>query len=315
MTVYTYNPDNQKKLTPVANEPFLKNVPKEKLFVPTGGVQHRIRILPPWSATGLFARFAKTHWRVGASGKAFVCPDMWEEGTCPFCKTWAQIRQQYDLYQVDVLAIRANPRYYSNIINVTEPHKGVQVYTYGKRVYQMLKGIQDSGSFGDITDPINGVDLILQRTGQGMQIQDVIYPIPQHTPIQNPDWLDQLYNLDDIFSLPDLEDIEACHKTHPWRVYNPNAAAGAPASIPVFTMPPPVAPTPFAPPASVRFTPPVMPAATPSWPPAQPSPIVVETAHPAQPAPAQPAPAASTMSSIQSLEDRIRAKLTAAKPQ
>jgi hypothetical protein len=313
MPAFQYNPENQKKFTPTANEPFLKNVPKDKVFVPTPGVQHRLRFLPPWSSTGLFARFARTHWRVGGQGKAFACPDMWEEGTCPFCKVWAQIRPQYDLYQQDVLAIRPTPRYYSNVINVQEPAKGVQVYTYGKRVYQMIKGIQDSGSFGDITDAINGCDLILQRTGAGMQVQDVIYPVPQHSPIQNPDWLDQLFNLDDIFNRPDMEEVEVCFKTHPWRVYNPNgtvAAAGSYPGLPSAIPPPPAGW--MQPPANQRFTPPT------GAPILAPTPPVAAAPVSTQPpiAVAQPVetPAPSTMANIQSLEDKIRAKLNATKP-
>ena len=336
MPAFQYNSDNQKRFTPTANEPFMQNVPKEKIFVPTSGVQHRIRILPPWSALGLFARFANTHWRLGAQGNdSFPCPDIWEEGSCPFCKTWAQLRQNYDYYQADVLAIRPTPRYYSNIINVAEPAKGVQLYTYGKRVYAMIKGIQDSGSFGDITDAINGVDLVLQRTGTGMMIQDIVYPTPQHQPIQNPDWLDQLFNLDTLFTKPNQEKIETAYRTQPWRVYNPAAGIVASTSqgqgayvvqpsaplgvlqpaLQPFVMPPstggmvPPSTIGLVPPSTIGLVPPsagAIGAGTAVTPQQVAAPVT-------QPGVVAAPQVSDVMANVQSLEDKLRAKLNAAK--
>jgi hypothetical protein len=77
----------------------------------------------------------------------------------------------------------------------------------------------------------------------------MIYPTRQSTPLQNPVWLDQMFNLDTIFIKPNPDDVQACFSTQAWRIYNP-----APKGQPVYSMgsmpntPPP--------PPQQRYTPP-----------------------------------------------------------
>ncbi len=220
MTYFTYNPDAQGKFSPSGGEPFLKNVPQSKLFLPKEG-KYQIRIMPPWSQQGLFAKFVKIHWGVGLSQTIIACPDMFGQ-PCPFCDTWARLRTEYDKYKPDVDSARPARRYYSNVVNLATPQLGVLAYSYGKTVYKLLKDLQDSGQYGDITNPMNGCDIHLTRSGTGRQVQDTIYPNRDATPLQDPNWLDQMFNLDDILIQPDPDDVQAAFNTHPWKIYTPS---------------------------------------------------------------------------------------------
>jgi hypothetical protein len=129
------------------------------------------------------------------------------------------MRGNYDKYKEDISAARAMDRYFSNVINLGEPHKGVLVWAYGKLVYKQIKSIQDSGDYGDITDEENGTDLTLVRTGTGRQIQDTIYPVRQPSRLVNPAWIEEMFDLDAIFKEPDLDAITDAFKTHTWKVW------------------------------------------------------------------------------------------------
>lgn len=214
--VFKYKAEEQDKFSPDTGESFIK-VPKDKLFLPQPQ-QYRLRVLPPWSPQGLFAKYAKIHWGIGATMLRTVCPDLYTSGTCPFCKVFHQMRAvDWKAYQEDITAIRPQDRFYSNIVNLSEPHKGVQVWSFGKIIYRLLKGIQDSGDFGDITDADTGSDINLTRTGQGRNVQDTIYPVRNPSKLANPQWLNELFDLDNIFKDPDLEAIQDAFESHPWK--------------------------------------------------------------------------------------------------
>jgi hypothetical protein len=214
MAFFKYNPDEQKKFGDTG-ESFIK-VPKDKLFLPQPQ-QYKLRLLPPWSRMGLFAKYVKIHWGVGSMQLRTLCPDLYTPGSCNFCKVYHSFGDEYQNYKEEAQSVKAQDRFYSNIVNVQEPHKGVLVWSYGKTIYRLLKGIQDSSDFGDITDPDNGSDINLTRTGQGRNVQDTIYPVRNPSKLANPTWLDELFDLDSIFKEPDIAEVQAAFETHPWK--------------------------------------------------------------------------------------------------
>src|SRR5215204_1792139 len=235
MAYYAFKKDNQSKESPAQGESFLK-VPRERQFLPAEK-QYRIRIMPPWSPEGLFSRGVKTHWRVGVTQLSFVCPDVFELGSCPLCPTYLYLRNDYDNNKADVDKSRPARRWYSNCVVLNEAGKGVQVYAYGKKVYSMLMGFVESGDYGDITDPANGYDLTLIRTGSGRQVSDVLYPGKAPKAIDDPAWLDDLFDLDAVFLRPSLDDVKAAVNTIQWDTYSPGG--GKSTSIPAPTAKPP----------------------------------------------------------------------------
>jgi hypothetical protein len=222
MPFFAYNKDNQSKVVSNQSEPFLKGVPKQKQFAldTKQDCQSIIRILPPWSAEGIFALGTSVHWRVGVQSAAFICPNTVAEDKCPFCRVRAQYRGEWEKYQADLVIIGAKDRYYSNVINLQNPNLGPLVFGYGPQIYSFLKQFQESGQFGDITDPMQGRDINIARSVRGKKITDVVYPSGMPTPLMNPEWLDQMTNLDTILPEPDFELVDKCFKSHPWKVIN-----------------------------------------------------------------------------------------------
>lgn len=216
--VFKYNPEEQNKFNPGGNS--FMSVTTDKMFTPQAG-QYKVRILPPWSAKGLISKFMKTHWALGIAQLRTVCPEMHRAGSCPYCYAASVMRgNSYEKYKDDIQTARATDRYFSNVINLAEPHKGVLVWAYGKIVYKQIKSIQDSGDYGDITDDTNGTDLTLVRTGTGRQIQDTIYPVRQSTRLANPAWLEEMFDLDAVFKEPDVDAIAEAFKSQTWKVWD-----------------------------------------------------------------------------------------------
>lgn len=218
MPYFQYNKEAQNKFSVGGGEPFLKGIGQNKMFVLKEGT-YQIRLLPPWSREGLFAKFMKIHWQVGLSRSTFVCPTMFGAESCPFCEVYSQLVSEYERYSPDVNACRPARRYYSNIISMSSPGLGVLVYSYGQKVYGAFKGLQDSGDYGDITDPTTGCNITLTRQGSGRNVQDQVLPARNASPLQNADWLDDLFDLDNIFIEPDPQDVKAAFATQPWKVW------------------------------------------------------------------------------------------------
>lgn len=308
MPYYKTNVEAQSKYAPAqSREAFLKGVPNDKLFIPKEG-QYRIRLMPAWSPAGYFAKTIMTHWDIGLTKSTTICPNMFREGSCPFCKAYGEMRNEYKTYEIDIgSGARPAKRFYSNIVNLSAPEHGVMVWSYGSTDYKMLMGLQGSGEYGDITDPVNGVDLILTRQGTGKAAKDIIYPVRDSSPIGNPAWLDQLFDLDKIFLEPDINDILSAFASHPWKIYQPKGVQRpitAPVAAPI---PPPT--TPVA--ASA-----VIPAPLPSGTSATPTPVIPEVVNNI-PAAAQPITSATVAQAeahdsqrAKDLED-LRAKLRA----
>jgi hypothetical protein len=221
---FQYKQDNQSKFQPnQTGEPFLKVDKKKQFTLDTKQDSNTIlRILPPWSAEGLFALATSIHWRVGIKSEAFVCPNTRYENACHFCRVRAQYKGEWEKYQEDLKVIGAKDRYYSNIINLQNPALGPLVFGYGPQIYGFLLQFQQSGQFGDITDPMYGRDINIARSVRGKKITDVVYPSGNPTPLMNPDWLDQMMSLDTILPEPDLDVMTKAFKSHPWKIINPD---------------------------------------------------------------------------------------------
>lgn len=217
---YKYNKDAQDKYSQSAFERFLK-ISKEEEFAldPKKDGDYLVRAMPPWSAEGVFAKGTKVHFRVGLESRTVVCPTVLGEVGCNFCYVHAEIKAD-ERFKLDSAAIRPNFRYVSNMVNMNEA-KRVQVWSYGPQIFFPIKKIQDGGQFGDLTDPIEGRDIIINRQVRG-KVTDSVYPSPKMTALINPDWLDQIYNLDKV--IPDVDEklVKRLFDSHPWKVYEPN---------------------------------------------------------------------------------------------
>lgn len=183
--------------------------------IPSG--MSSVRILPPWDPTGRVAlpvymhpiqfqgqnmRYKKWNWT--CVNKTFGKP-------CQICEGLAGIAGA----GVDISNWEANRRqYYFNAIVMHDPtynaqkNEGTAPGTHvlmkaGKTVYDWVISQITNPMIGDITNVQNGIDVLITKTGEGLGTEYKMTLSPNgRTPIPQEylDKIDNLYNLDDIFS-------------------------------------------------------------------------------------------------------------------
>lgn len=106
-------------------------------------------------------------------------------------------------------------RCYTPVIVRGEEDKGVQVWAFGKLVYQRMLGFFLDEDVGDILSPLEGFDLKVSITKQpGKQFNDtVVDPARRPTKLhenskQIETWLNAIPNLDDMYRLKTTQEIE-----------------------------------------------------------------------------------------------------------
>ena len=117
-----------------------------------------------------------------------------------------------------VLAKKLAPkmRCYAPVIVRGEEDKGVQVWAFGKLVYQRMLGFFLDEEVGDILSPTEGFDLKVVISKQpGKQFNDTtVDPARKSTPLHADastaqKWLDNIPNIDDMYRLKSPQEIEA----------------------------------------------------------------------------------------------------------
>jgi len=112
-------------------------------------------------------------------------------------------------------------RGYAPVVVRGEESKGVQLWSFGKMVYQDILNIMLDPDYGDITDPSEGRDIkvtLSKPPGQNWAKTSVM-PRGKVTeltgdPKQIKTWLAAIPNLDEIYSLESYEEIEK--KVNDW---------------------------------------------------------------------------------------------------
>lgn len=106
-------------------------------------------------------------------------------------------------------------RTYALVLVRGEEEKGVRIWAFGKMVYQSLLNIMLDEDYGDITDFKDGTDVKVncyKPTGRQYAITDVT-PRRKSSVIHDDskkvkDWLDNIPNLDDIYTCKTYEELE-----------------------------------------------------------------------------------------------------------
>lgn len=130
------------------------------------------------------------------------------------------IRKLYSSGKPDdrVLAKKLQPkmRCYAPVIVRGEEDKGVQIWSFGKLVYQRMLGFFLDEEVGDILSPTEGFDLKVSITKQpGKQFNDTtVDPARRPTKLHEDSktaegWLNSIPNIDDMYRLKTTQEIEA----------------------------------------------------------------------------------------------------------
>lgn len=164
--------------------------------------QNRVRLLPPWTTEGKnrdsFFREIYVHFGVGPeeAKRTYSCPAKTpdsEAKSCPICDWVKALRDTGGAAEQEAAeSIRAKQRFYSNIVDLTDPvfvekditewkarNSGkecpfkigdtkVQVFTYGPTIWNDLMAIFLDANV-DVTDLNTGRDINIKREGEGMR--------------------------------------------------------------------------------------------------------------------------------------------------
>jgi hypothetical protein len=251
-----------------------------------------IRILPPYNETGVFFRqITKHRVRVGNRTEILACPAAEANLPCAICEKGQELMDSRDEMKMKFARENLRPRvqYLYNVIVHSGPaNKKGETPEFGK-VYVLEAGVmvhrqvinldQDPGAgWADITNPAAGVNLIIKRTGQGL---DTKYEVNPHGAGRTDFFADctahgvdpnslELINLDEVYSIPPAEKLAEIASTINVGGAFPGAGTAPTAhpALPTASMTPaPVAPVaavaPVAPVAPVAAVAPVAPVSAP----------------------------------------------------
>jgi len=138
-----------------------------------------VRILPPFSEAGIFySKVYKHRVQRGKGADVFVCPERMADTFCPVCEKNREFINSKDSakmdYARDNLRVREAVLYNALVLSAPANGKG-EVPVFGT-VYvleapitahrQIISKDQDpAAGWHDITNPENGVNLVIKRTG------------------------------------------------------------------------------------------------------------------------------------------------------
>lgn len=181
--------------------------------IPTGN--SIVRILPPWDSRGLIALTVYSHSITYNEPNSkypkysWTCVDRTFGKPCNICKGLEQLRAT----GVDTEQWDPNTRtFYCNALVMADPQYGrVQeglapgthvLMRLPKTVYDWIVAQITNPQIGDITDPMTGIDIMISKTGSGLDTKYSCTLSPNGRTQIDPAILStlELYNLSDIFS-------------------------------------------------------------------------------------------------------------------
>ncbi len=192
----------------------VKKTSSVQLWKPSLG-EHKIRCLP-WKNSPDGQPFAERWFYYIGDNAGILAPNQFGKPD-PINDL---IRKLYSSGKPDdrQLAKKLQPkmRCYAPVVVRGEEDKGVQVWAFGKLVYQRMLGFFLDEEVGDILDPKEGFDLKVSITKQpGKQFNDTTVD-PARRPSKLHDdakqmetWLNAIPNLDDMYRLKSTQEIEA----------------------------------------------------------------------------------------------------------
>jgi hypothetical protein len=176
--------------------------------------KNRLRILPPAKGQKTPMPLVFVHYVDTADDKtvSFVCPRMHAKRKCKTCERSDRLRASPSKKDQDAgFRIMAKRKHYANAIDRKNEEKGVQVYGFGKQVYEQLMAIIDDGD--DFTDPgPEGFDVIVNKTGEGLKTEYKVKAVRDGSPLHEDaatveEWLGGMHNLSRYAQVESDEDI------------------------------------------------------------------------------------------------------------
>lgn len=197
------------------------------------------RVLPPYSEKGKwFHGFYEHRLNVDERFTTAVCSG---RDTCPIC-AWNRDNADNSLTTSN---LRADRRFVMNVVVLSDPNNfsvknGTQMLKSGVTVFQELALLDRDieAGWGDITNVLNGVDIVVDRTGEALNTRYHVKGIPKRSNLTanfvaqgvNPQNV-VLYNLESFFVPKTPEELGNLLRAH---LSQAPVAQAAPKFVPQF---------------------------------------------------------------------------------
>lgn len=130
-----------------------------------------VRVLPAMPGRKVFKVVSQHYLDVSGmdSAAVVVCPRLMNKEECPICSKVEELRRSGNPTDKKLAdRMYARKRVYCNVVDRKEPEAGPKVLNFGKSIQDQINKIRkDPDGGGDFADPVNGFDLIIERTGTG----------------------------------------------------------------------------------------------------------------------------------------------------
>lgn len=180
-------------------------------FKPKAG-ENTLRFLPPLA--GRSSPFILVHQHFvkmpGMTKSAsFNCPRVMGKRFCPVCAYAEKLRSTGNPADYETAGdFVAKLRVFALIIDRDAPDLGPQVFAYGKKIHEALLQIRESKAGGDFTNPVNGFDIIVHKTGSGKEGTEYrVLAARESTPIGDVAGLDAIPDIQRYGKVPTDDEL------------------------------------------------------------------------------------------------------------
>lgn len=195
--------------------------------LPEGGAMSMWRIFPYRKRRSFFFKVIK-HWNVPGFKGSVTCPRSFDDPDtpgrklrCAICEKYFELLKTGDPVDQAIAkeALKQSTSYYVNAVDMEHPEEGVGVLNIPYGVYNTLLAWLDVPKYREFSHPQRGRAIIIKAsTVPGSQIpgqpnkekrEYTVMP-DDPAPIDNAEWLDQLYDLDAVLGIPTFEFTQSC---------------------------------------------------------------------------------------------------------
>tara|TARA_R110002020_G_scaffold37124_19_gene112069 strand:+ start:2311 stop:3105 length:795 start_codon:yes stop_codon:yes gene_type:complete len=189
------------------------NKSRSVMWRPTEGEEHTVRLLSFSDNDGQPFKELWFYYNIGKE-RGLLTPHQFGDKD-PIQELITKLRDDGSKESYE-LAKKLYPkmRTYAPIIVRGEEDKGVQIWAFGKTVYQTILGLMLDEDYGDITDPSDGRDIKVvcsKQPGKKWAMTEV-RPRGKQSSLssdgsQAKEWLDNIPNLDEMFSCKSYDEL------------------------------------------------------------------------------------------------------------
>jgi hypothetical protein len=147
-----------------------------------------IRILPQVGKMEYFFQTVGRHMIPPDGKKFFYCPKFTSEGEkdCPICEYVEELYKTGDKVNKALASeLRVKRMFWMNVIDRANEKSGPQIYTPGVTVFGAVSSLIGDPDYGDIFDLEDGIDLIIEKSGKGLDTEYQVKTKRSSTPLSD----------------------------------------------------------------------------------------------------------------------------------